>query len=289
MIMQPQGPQNYDPRAPQQAPPQQGHGGYGQPGQHHGQGYPQQGYAQQQGYAPQPGHAPGGYVDPRAQIVPGVEKFMTGVFGWMGAGMAVTAVIILALNIVGEPWFRLLFDMETGQMSMMGWAIAFAPFILVMFVSRRMFSMSPMAAKAVFLGYAALVGLELSWLPLLFNLPSLFGTLLATTIMYAGVAAFGYFTKKDLSGWGQFLFMALLGMMGALLMSIIFGFDSILLSVGFVLLFAGLTAFKTQALKQIYMTNGGGDNLAVYGALTLYITFVNMFVFMLHIFGGGRR
>ncbi len=236
---------------------------------------------------PGAGYAPGTYVDPRAQLSSGVTAFMTGVFGWMTVGIALTATIILLLTTVARPVLALFYTPE-GYMTGLGMVAAFAPLLFVFLITSRMETMSQRGARISFLVFSGLFGIALADLPLMYNLPSLGGTFVATTMMFGSVAAYGYFTKKDLSGWGTFLFMAMFGLMFAFIASAIFGFGSMLLSVLFVLLFAGLTAYKTQTIKQIYLVQGRQGNLEVMGALTLYISFINMFVWVLHLFGSRR-
>ena len=244
---------------------------------HYGQGAPEDNFSQEAVYS-----------DPRAQLTSGVNRFMAGVFGWMGAGMAVTATVILLLTTVGSTSIMPLFYPIEGGMTGLGMMVSFAPLLFVLFVSRRMETMSPANAKLSFMFFAGLFGLSLAYLPQYYNLPSLLGTFLVTTLMYGSIAAYGYFTKKDLSAWGNFLFMALIGMIFALFASMLFGLDTFLLSALFVLLFAGLTAYETQSIKQMYLVQGSRGNLAIMGALSLYITFVNMFLWILRLFGGRR-
>jgi FtsH-binding integral membrane protein len=207
---------------------------------------------------------------------------MAKVFAWMCAGLALTAGISYGLSTQPE----LLATLFSGGLR---WVVFLAPLGFAFLVAPRMHKMDPMVAKGAFLVYAALIGVWLSPLPIVYAAPDIFGAFATASFMFAGMAAFGYFTKKDLSGMGRFLFMAVWGLLVAWVVSwIIPGVYFYVAAIG-VLIFAALTAYDTQKIKQIYLTNGGRGNLAILGALTLYVDFVNIFVFLLHLFGGSRR
>ena len=246
---------------------------------------PGEGYGQQQPPAAPyggPQYAPGqAYVDPRAQLSAGVDKFMAGVMGWMAAGLGVTGAIAFALSLFP--------DLVLGIfMSPIRWVVLLAPLAFVWILASRAHKMSPGKALGTFLVYAAINGIFFSFIPLFFSAASIFGVFAVTSVMFGATALFGYVTKKDLSGWGRFLFMALIGLIVAMIVSWFVPGMQLWINVLGVLIFAGLTAYDTQKIRQIYLVNGGAGNLAIVGALNLYLDFINIFIFLLHLFGGSR-
>lgn len=242
---------------------------------------------QSQGYGAE--HAPGQWQDPRAQLHGNVEQFMGKVFGWMALAILVTAGVAGFISTSG-PALELFYgyDPSTGMImgSPMQWVLLFAPLGFVMFFGGRIPTMSSGAAKIWLMVYAALVGGMMSYAPMVYDVGSIGGVFVVTSAMFAVVSGFGYFTKKDLSGFGRFLMMAVTGIIIAWIASwFIPGLYFYVAVIG-VLLFAGLAAYDTQRIKQHYMVNGGRGNLAVIGAMMLYASFMNMFIFLLHIFGG---
>lgn len=218
-------------------------------------------------------------VDPRTQLAVGVGQFMAGVMGWMSAGVAITALIAWGLSMSADAM-----DLLYG--SGLWWVAVFAPIPFVWIFASRLQSMSKPMALGMFFVYAAMIGVSLSYVPMIYDVGSIFGVFGVTSVMFGATALFGYVTKKDLSGWGRFLFMALIGLIVAWVVSFFIpGVYFYVAAIG-VLIFAGLTAYDTQNIKQIYLVNGGQGNLAVYGALNLYINFINMFLFLLRLFGG---
>jgi hypothetical protein len=166
--------------------------------------------------------------------------------------------------------------------------VLLSPIAFVWFLAARAHRMSPGSALGAFLLYAGINGIAFSTIPLFFSAMSIFTVFLVTGIMFGATALFGYVTKKDLSGWGRFLFMALIGLLVAMLVSWFVPGVSLWVNLLGVLLFAGLTAYDTQKLRQIFLVNGGAGNLAIVGALNLYLDFINIFLFLLRLFGGNR-
>ena len=243
-------------------------------------------------YAPPPGahqqaepnFAPGAYVDPRAQLASGVDRFMSNVFMWMAAGLGVSAAAAALPALDGYRTIAMLFE----SVPFMQWILLLAPLPMVFFLSARMWKMSPTGALLGFFAFAALEGLSLFWIPIVYDMGSIIGVFGVTSVMFASLALFGYVTKRDLGPMGNFLFMALIGLIVASLVNVFVGGMSMIIAGVGVLIFAGLTAWDTQNLKQLYLERGGEGNLAVYGALTLYLDFINIFLFLLRLFGGGR-
>ena len=258
----------------------------------------QQGQTREESYIP-PQHAPfgqaheaefapGQWKDPRAQLHGGVEKFMAGVYGWMAAAVLVTAGVVAMISQSAAA-LKFLYGInvytQTMEPTAMRWVVLLAPVGFVMLLGNKMLRMGPAAGQAMLIIYAALIGGMLGYIPLVYDGGSIAGIFLVSAGMFAAMSAFGYFTKKDLTGLGQFLSMAVIGLIIAWVVSFIFPEVYFAMAAVGVLIFAGLTAYDTQNIKQIYMTQGGRGNLAIIGALQLYISLVNIFIFLLHLFG----
>lgn len=165
---------------------------------------------------------------------------------------------------------------------------------IVFFLSSRINKMSTNMAIGLFLLYAALNGLTLSVILLAYTGASIASTFFITAGTFGAFSAYGYFTKKDLSGWGGFLYMALIGLIIASVVNLFLrsaGFYYIVSYIG-VLIFVGLTAYDTQKIKQMSLMvdadSDAGKKGAILGALTLYLDFINMFIFLLRILGNRR-
>ncbi|PRQ04241.1 Inner membrane protein YbhL [Enhygromyxa salina] len=236
-------------------------------------------------YAQAPSYAPGAVTgDPRAQLASGVDQFMTRVNAWMAAGVGVTGLVAFIVSLDAAL-------VRTLLMTPLRWVVFLAPLAFVVLFASRVHKMKPSTAIGLFLLYAALNGVALSAIFIVYSLGSIASVFAITVLMYGSLALWGYVTKRDLSAWGKFLFM---GLIGLIVSSIFFMFVPgmmgstayLIYNVIGVLIFAGLTAYDTQKIKQIYLVNGGAGNLAVLGALTLYLDFINLFLFLLRLFGG---
>ena len=241
-----------------------------------------------QGYQQEPSYAPG---IRRPQLHGGVQRFMNGVYLWMAAGVGITAAVVWGVSSSETAMRTIWGSAETGP-SMLGWILPIGTFVLAIVLQRMVPTLSSAMAFVGFAGFSALMGTSLSYLPYVYAADSMGLVLLATVGMFGATAAFGYITKKDLSGMGQFLVMALFGAIIASLINVfIIGSVgmSLMISAIVAIVSAGLTAYYTQAVKQLYLVNGGRGNLAVLGALVLYISFINLFLSLLHLFGGSRE
>ena len=215
--------------------------------------------------------------------------FFAQVYGWMAVGLALTGG--MALFAASSP---------TLQQFIFGSRITFfgliiLELVIVGFLSARIFQWSLSQAKAAFVGYALLNGLTLSVIFLAYTASSIASTFFTTALMFGVMSAFGYFTKSDLSGWGKILSMAVIGLFIALLVNMFWGNSTLNLIVSFagVLIFTALAAYDTQKLKQIAflgVTEGEevSHKASILGALTLYLDFINLFLFLLR-FTGSRR
>lgn len=240
-----------------------------------------QGYQQQPAYEP---HEP--HVGRSPQLNAGVAQFMNGVYAWMAAGVAVTAAV--AYGISQSPAALTTFFNPYGGMTGLGWVALLAPLGILLIFGRRMMSMSRGAATAIFMALAICYGVTFSIVPLIFQMGTIFMAFVSTMGMFGAMSLFGYVTKKDLSGLGQFLLMAVFGIIIASLVNMVFvhSYTAHLgINILVVLVFAGLTAYDTQKLKQIYLVHGAVGNIAILGALNLYLDFINIFWALLNLFG----
>jgi FtsH-binding integral membrane protein len=237
------------------------------------------------GHGPQ--YAPGVSADPRAQLSTGVEQFMIRVNAWMAAGVGLTGLAAFAVA-QSQALLQTLF---TGGMV---WVTLFAPFVFVLIFASRLERMSSTAATVTFLAFSVIMGVSLAPVAIVYTGESIASVFAITAVTYGALAFWGFTTKRDLAPMGKFLFMVLIGMFvsGIVMLVMQLGFGMTINPVVFmiragigVLLFAGLTAYDTQKIKQIYLVNGGAGNLAISGALTLYLDFINLFLFLLRLFG----
>ncbi|MGC4251144.1 MAG: Bax inhibitor-1/YccA family protein [Sphingobium sp.] len=217
-----------------------------------------------------------------------LRSYMLSVYNYMASGVLLTGVVAmlfassgLALQILAGP-------------GILKYVIMFAPLIFVMVMSFGVNRLSTVAMQAMFWAYAAVMGLSLSSIFLVYTGTSIAQTFFATAAAFAGLSLWGYTTKKDLSGFGTFLIMGLVGLLVASLINLFLRSSAmdLVISVIGVLLFAGLTAYDTQKIKSIYAYVAGTDMMGksvVMGALSLYLDFINMFLFLLRFMGNSRN
>lgn len=221
------------------------------------------------------------------------RTFMTKVFSWMFIGLAITAFVAWAF--ASSPQLLSLLYSETGGLNLMGYVVMFAPFVMVLLMSFRFQKMSSGTLTLMFGGYSILMGMSLSFILLAFTSSSVFQTFAVTAGMFGTMAIVGYTTKTDLTKLGSYLFMALIGLILASIVNWILRSEMLEYIISFVgvLIFTGLTAYDTQKLKRI----GGGsesygtentNKLVIMGALTLYLDFINLFLFLLRFLGDRR-
>jgi uncharacterized protein len=217
----------------------------------------------------------------------GLRSYMLRVYNTMALGLAVTGVTALGTATLAQsnPAFAQLI-----YASPLRWVIMLAPLAAVFFLSFRIQSMSLSAASATFWAYAAIMGVSLSSIFLVFTGESIVQTFFVTAASFGALSLYGYTTKRDLTGMGSFLFMGLIGLMIAMVVNIflqssVLGFVT---SAAGVLIFAGLTAYDTQDIKNMYYEADDSDSMgkkALMGALRLYLDFINMFMFLLQFLG----
>jgi FtsH-binding integral membrane protein len=217
----------------------------------------------------------------------GLRSYMLSVYNYMASGVLLTGVVALLFSWGGatSPAAQVL--MGPGILK---YIIMFAPLAFVMVLSFGINRLSTATAQALFWGYAAVMGLSLSSIFLMYTGTSIAQTFFATAAAFAGLSLYGYTTKKDLSGFGTFLIMGVVGIIVAMVINMFLhstALDLAISAIG-VLLFAGLTAYDTQRIKSMYAYVAGSDMMGksvVMGALNLYLDFINMFLFLLRFMG----
>ncbi|HEU0163352.1 MAG TPA: Bax inhibitor-1/YccA family protein [Rhizomicrobium sp.] len=225
----------------------------------------------------------------------GLRAHMLRVYNYMTAALALTGVV--AYVVANTPaLLGTLYHMTPQglQPTILGWVVMFAPIGMVLLLSFRINHMSQGAAQATFWAYAALMGASLSSILLIYTGASVALTFFVTAATFGTMSLYGYTTKRDLTAFGSFLFMGLIGLLIASLANMFFQSPmvSFVVSVLGVLIFTGLTAWDTQKIKNTYYEVGHDGALAgkaaVMGALALYLDFINIFLFLLR-FMGDRK
>ena len=231
-------------------------------------------------------------VGARAQIDEGLRAHMNKVYGLMSVAMVVTAGVAWAVGS-SEQLFSLLRDPATGSMTILGWIAMFLPLGMVFAFGALINRMSVAAAQLFFYAFAAAMGLSLAWIFQVFTGVSIAQTFLITAIAFAGLSLYGYTTKRDLSPMGTFLMMGLIGLIVAMIVNFFLASSALAFAISVigVLIFAGLTAFDTQRIKNDYIQHAVSMDQewlaksAIMGALTLYLDFINLFMFLLQFLG----
>ena len=202
------------------------------------------------------------------------------VFTMMGGGLALTA--FMALLASSSPAFMSLF-LGTG----LKWVILFAPLVMVLIMSFGYSKLSKTSLLWLFLGFAVLNGLSLSVIVLAYSVTALVSSFFSASALFLGMAAYGYFTKKDLSSWGSILFVGLIVLLGVMILNIFLGSGllNIAISCAGVLLFMALTAYDVQKIRNDLWIEQDNGKAVIMGALTLYLDFLNLFLFILRLFG----
>jgi hypothetical protein len=214
----------------------------------------------------------------------GLRKHMLSVYNYMTSGVLLTGVVALLFSTWdGAP--AVLFG--PGPLK---YLIMFAPLAFVMVLSFGIHKLSTGTAQALYWAFAVVMGLSLSSIFFVYTDSSIATMFFATAAGFASLSLWGYTTKKDLSGWGSFLLMGVVGIVVASILNIFMQSEALGLGIAAigVLLFAALTAYDTQKIKSLYFELAGTQFLgkaAIMGALTLYLDFINMFLFLLRLFG----
>jgi FtsH-binding integral membrane protein len=225
----------------------------------------------------------------------GLRKHMLSIYNYMASGVLLTGLVAMLTASTG-----LVYSLIGGPLM---WLVMLSPLAIVFAMSFGQNKFSTATLQAMFWGFAVLMGLSLSTIFLVYTEASIAATFFATSGAFAGLSLFGYTTQKDLSGWGSFLIMGVVGLLIAMVINMFIGSEPLAYAISFlgVLIFAGLTAYDTQKLKQQYvqiqqakLTNPAiaaafpMGKVVVMGALNLYLDFINMFLFLLRFMGAAR-
>ena len=227
---------------------------------------------------------------PRAARDVGLRSYMLSVYNYMASGVLLTGIIALLF----APYAGDVLISQSGRgMSAIGWLVILSPLAIVFAMSFGMARMRTSTLQMLFWAFAALMGLSMSTLFLAYTGTSIAQTFFATAAAYLGLSLYGYTTKRDLSGLGTFLIMGVVGILVAMLINIFLQSSAMAFAISVigVLLFAGLTAYDTQKIKSMYYAVGGTSfarKSVIMGALQLYLDFINMFLFLLRLFGDRR-
>ena len=216
-----------------------------------------------------------------------VTTFLRAVYGWMCTGLAITA---------GTAWFvassPAVVNTIIANRSLF-WILALAQIGIVVALSARVDKLSASTASGLFIVYSALTGVTLSFVLLAYTGESVASTFLVTAATFGALALYGTFTRRSLAGMGQFMFMGLIGLLIATFIGFFWQNDGLqfMISLVGVIVFTGLTAWDAQRLKAMALAVDGGraSQYAVVGALSLYLNFINLFLFLLRFLGGRRR
>ena len=213
----------------------------------------------------------------------GLRSYMLRVYNYMTCALIVTGLVAW-FSSQSQEFVTLMVE------NPLRWVVMFAPLGMVFFLSARIHKLSNTAAQASFWAFSALMGLSLFYVFALYTGVSITRVFFITSIMFGSMSLYGYTTKKDISGWGSFLFMGMIGLIVASIVNIFLQSPALHFAVSFigVLIFAGLTAYDTQKIKEMYYQFAGTDfeqRSSILGALQLYLDFINMFVFLLQLFG----
>jgi len=216
----------------------------------------------------------------------GLRRHMLSIYNYMASGVLLTGLVALLTASTG-----LALSFASGPLM---WIVALSPLAIVFAMSFGVQRFSTSTLQAMFWGFAVLMGLSLSTIFLVYTGGSIAATFFATAGAFAGLSLYGYTTQRDLSGFGSFLIMGVIGLIIASVINLFLQSAALMWAVSFlgVLIFAGLTAYDTQRLKEQYAQLRGSEwagKAVVMGALSLYLDFINMFLFMLRFVGSSRN
>lgn len=236
-------------------------------------------------------------IDARANSGTIAKNFMANVFMWMFVALGISAVIAYLTTTNIETLIPIAYDLTTGKPNIMGWILMLAPLVFVFTMSLAFNRLSAPVITLLFILFAAVMGISLGFTVSVYTPGSVIGCFISASAMFGIMAFMGYTTNQDLTSFGRILRMALIGIVIAMLINFFMksGTLDYIISIIGVLVFTGLTAYDVQKLKRI----GEGveyegipanqtRKLAVMGALNLYLDFINIFLFLLRLFGGRR-
>jgi len=231
----------------------------------------------------------------RADIDEGLRAYMLRVYNYMTAGLGLTGLVAFAVANVpalGGIFYHAV-QVQGGvimQPNLLGWVAIFSPLALVFFLSMRIQTMSFGSAQLTFWVFAGLMGVSLASIFWVYTGTSIARVFFITAGTFGAMSLYGYTTKRDLTGWGSFLFMGLIGIVIASLVNLFLASPALYFAISVigVLIFTGLTAYDTQKIKEMYLESDGSEiagKKALMGALRLYLDFINLFIMLLRLFG----
>ncbi|AMJ62137.1 Bax inhibitor-1/YccA family protein [Bosea sp. PAMC 26642] len=232
----------------------------------------------------------------------GLRSFMLGVYNNMSIGLAITGLAAIGISMLAiagvSSTGKVTALTPLGQalyLSPLKWVVMLAPLAFIFFFSFKAESMSSSAARAMFFAFAAVMGVSLSSIFVVYTGESITKVFFITAATFGALSLYGYTTKKSLSAMGSFLIMGLIGLMIASIVNIFLASSALSFAISAigVLVFAGLTAWDTQRLKEMYLYSDmdaeSAAKLSVNGALSLYLNFINMFQMLLSLFGSKQE
>lgn len=229
----------------------------------------------------------------RTYVDEGLRQYMLKVYNYMAGGLCLTA--LAAYLVANTSLIRLFFNVTPQGISMsgLGWLFLFAPLLMVFAFGWVLQRGTLQQVRAMFWGFSAVMGISLTPVLMAYTQASVARVFLITAAMFGGMSLYGYTTKKDLSAMGSFLIMGVWGLVIASIINIFFQSPGLSYAVSIVgvLVFTGLTAYDTQAIRQIYYGSDNEDTIArkaIAGALNLYMDFINMFLYLLRLMGDRR-
>ncbi len=230
-----------------------------------------------------------------AEIDVGLREYMLRVYNYMASGLALTGIIAY-MSANTPAIINLLYAPGPNgviQPTMLAWVVMFSPLAFILVLNFGVNKMKASTMQAVFWGFSAVMGLSLSNIFLTYTGVSIARVFFITSGTFAGMSLYGYTTKRDLSGFGSFLMMGLIGVIIASVVNMFLQSAAMqfVISVIGVLVFVGLTAYDTQKIKSLYLQSDGHEvatKKALMGAVTLYLDFINMFLLLLQLFGNRR-
>jgi FtsH-binding integral membrane protein len=226
------------------------------------------------------------YARDQVAIDVGLRQYMLRVYNYMASGLAITG--LTAWVVAATPALQ-----QAVFGTPLVWLVMLAPLGFVFFLSAKIRTMSFSTAQAVFWIFAAVMGLSMASIFLVFTATSIARVFFITAGAFAAMSLYGYTTKKDLTSWGSFLFMGLIGIIIAMLVNIFVQSSALhfAISVIGVIVFTGLTAYDTQKIKEVYLESDSPEvagKKSIMGALRLYLDFINLFIMLMHLLGSRR-
>ena len=222
------------------------------------------------------------------------KTFVSTVFLWMFAALGITALTAYLFG-TSESLFMTLINTETGSLSFLGWIVMFAPFAIVLIMSMGNDRLSVTSMVLMYVLYSILMGMSLSFIFMAYSSASIFKTFIITSVMFGLMALVGYTTKTDLTRFGSILMMALVGIIVASIVNFFMHSTQLeyIVSILGVLIFTGLTAWDVQKIKRIgesgIFQGEATAKLTIFAALSLYLDFLNLFLYLLRFFGNSKN